>query len=149
MKRAELAAFEKCLMAWEKKLAKREEKAGLSEIDVAEARKKADFAKVRNEDNERISRNLLIQTNRKKQEADEALLTARNIQATAEKEKKEIEESLKLRSMAIKSQEQELLTNQMSLASDRKLLSIEERKVADMRATVERSIERLKAGRMA
>ena len=149
LKRQELSKFEKRLMSWEKKLEKREEKAGLLEIDVQEAKQKAEFAKARHEDNERISRNLLIQANKKSQEANETLLTAKSILATAEKEKKEMENVLTLREMSIKSQEQELLTNQMNLASDRHLLAIEKAKVADMRATVQRSIERLKAGRMA
>ena len=149
MKRAELAAFEKRLTAWEKKLVKKEDGVALGEIDIAEARQRADFAKVRNEDNERISRNLLIQANKKKQDADEALLKARSIQATAEKEKKDIEQSLSLREMAIKAQEQELLTNQMNLASDRKVLAVEKVRVNDMRQTLERSLERLKQGRLA
>ena len=149
MKRAELAAFEKRLTAWEKKLVKKEDGVALGEIDIAEARQRADFAKVRNEDNERISRNLLIQANKKKQEADETLLTARKIQETAQKEKKDIEQSLTLREMAIKSQEQELLTQQMNLRSDRKLLSIEKIRVEDMRQTLERSLQRIKEGRLA
>jgi GTPase involved in cell partitioning and DNA repair len=149
MKRAELAAFEKRLTAWEKKLVKKEDGVALGEIDIAEARQRADFAKVRNEDNERISRNLLIQANKKKQDAGEALSKAQNIQATAEKEKKDMEQSLTLREMAIKSQEQELLTQQMNLRSDRKLLSIEKIRVEDMRQTLERSLQRIKEGRLA
>jgi chromosome segregation ATPase len=149
MKRAELAAFEKRLTAWEKKLVKKEDSVALGEIDIAEFTQKAEFAKVRNEDNERISRNLLIQANKKKQDADEALSKAQNIQATAEKEKKDMEQSLSLREMAIKAQEQELLTNQMNLASDRTILAIEKVRVNDMRQTLERSLERLKQGRLA
>ena len=149
LKRQELSKFEKRLMSWEKKLEKREEKAGLLEINVQEALQKAEFAKGRHEDNERISRNLLIQANKKSQEANDTLMTAKSIIATAEKEKKEMENVLTLREMSIKSQEQELLTNQMNLASDRHLLAIEKAKVADMRATVQRSIERLRQGRLA
>lgn len=148
-KRTELAQFEKSLTSWDKKLEKREEASLLAELDVSEAVKIAEDARERAENDERISANLLKQANEKKELAQKALISARNIESTAEKEKKEIEQSLLLREMSIKAQEQELLTNQMNLASDRKLLSIEKIKVADMRATVQRSIERLREGRLA
>jgi len=148
-KRTELAQFEKSLTSWDKKLEKREEESLLAEIDVAEALKKANDAKERAENDERISANLLKQANEKKELAEKALISARNIESTAEKEKKEIEQSLLLREMSIKAQEQELLTNQMNLASDRKVLAIEKIRVNDMRQTVQRSLDRLKAGRLA
>jgi hypothetical protein len=149
LKRKELADFEKKLFSWEKRLEKKEEKTNLEEIDVAEARQKADFARVRNEDNERTTRNLLIQASKKKQEAQNELDTARTIHDKAVNDQKDIEASLILREYGIKSKEQELLTQQMNLASDRKLLSIEKIKVEDMRQTLQRSLERIKQGRLA
>jgi hypothetical protein len=149
MKRQELAQFEKSLTSWDKKLEKREENVLLGEIDIADATKKAEDARIRAENDERISANLLKQANEKKEQAEVVLVIAKNLRTTAEKEKKDIEQSLSLREMAIKAQEQELLTQQMNLQSDRKLLSIEKIRVADMRATLERSLERLKQGRLA
>ena len=121
----------------------------LAELDVAEAVKIAEDARERAENDERISANLLKQANEKKELAQKALISARSIESTAEKEKKEIEQSLTLRTMSIKAQEQELLTNQMNLASDRKVLALEKVRVNDQRQTVERSLQRLKEGRMA
>ena len=148
-KRKELAQFEKSLTLWDKKLEKREENVLLGEIDIADASKKAEDARIRAENDERISANLLKQANEKKEQAQEVLMTAKNLRTTAEKEKKEIEESLALRESVIKAQEKELLTNQMNLASDRKVLAVEKVRVNDMRQTLERSLERLKQGRLA
>lgn len=149
LKRKELSDFEKKLFAWEKRLIKREEKAGFLEIDVAEARQKADFARVRNEDNERTTRNLLIQASKKKQEAQNELDIAKNIHNKAVNDQKDTEASLLLREYGIQAKEKELLTQQMNLASDRKLLSIEKIKVEDIRNTLQRSIDRIKQGRLA
>lgn len=148
-KRTELAQFEKSLNGWERKLEKREENSSLMEIDVMEALQKAEDSRLHNEDNERISRNLLIQTNEKKYEAEQTLKTARNIQDKIYSDKKDIESSLELRELSIKTKEQELSSKEISLMNDRKEFEKEKIKVADKQATLERSLARLKAGRLA
>lgn len=149
IKRKELAEFEKTLMKWEHKLEKREEKAGLSEIDVAEALDAAESTRIMNEDNERISRNLLIQANKSKIEAEQTLITARNIQDQANKERQESEATLNLRELSIKTKEQELSRTESILMNDQRELINEKRKVDDMRQTLQRSIERIKNNRLA
>lgn len=149
IKRKELAEFEKTLMKWEHKLEKREEKAGLSEIDVAEALDTAESIRIMNEDNERISRNLLIQTNKAKIEAEQTLATARKIQEQAIKERQDSEATLNLRELSIKTKEQELSRTESILMNDQRELINEKRKVDDMRQTLQRSIERIKNNRLA
>ena len=119
IKRTELAQFEKKLFSWEKKLDKREETAGLMEIDVKEALDSAEEARVHAEDNERIARNILATANNKKQEAESTLSTARKVQEKAYQDKKEFETAFELRENSIKSKEQEL--------SKKELASIEEK----------------------
>lgn len=149
IKRKELAEFEKTLMKWEHKLEKREEKAGLSEIDVAEALDAAESTRIMNEDNERITRNLLIQTNKAKIEAEQTLATARKIQEQAIKERQDSEATLNLRELSIKTKEQELSRTESILMNDQRELINEKRKVDDMRQTLQRSIERIKNNRLA
>lgn len=149
IKRKELAEFEKTLMKWEHKLEKREEKAGLSEIDVAEALDTAESIRIMNEDNERISRNLLIQTNKAKIEAEQTLATARKIQEQAFQELQDSEATLNLRELSIKTKEQELSRTESILMNDQRELINEKRKVDDMRQTLQRSIERIKNNRLA
>lgn len=149
LKREELAKFEKSLKSWEKKLEKREEKAALIEIDVIEALEGADNSRIHAEDDERISRNLIIQTNIKKQEAENVLNVAKSIQERVNREKRDIESSLNLRELGIETKEKELSRKEIELMNTKKQLDDETIKVADIKATLERSLARLKAGRRA
>lgn len=149
IKRTELAQFEKKLFSWEKKLDKREETAGLMEIDVKEALDSAEEARVHAEDNERIARNSLATANNKKQEAESTLSTARKVQEKAYQDKKEFETAFELRENSIKSKEQELSKKELSLMNFEKELNDEKVRVNDTRAMLERSIARLREGRHA
>jgi chromosome segregation ATPase len=149
MKRSELDKFEKSLRTWEKKLEKKEESAGLMEIDVKEALDSAEKSRIRAEDNERISRNLLVATNQKKQESETMLSTTRKIQEGVYKEKESIEQALELREISIKTKEQELSRKELSLMNFEKELNEEKVRVNDTRAMLERSIARLREGRHA
>jgi len=146
-KRTELAQFEKKLISWEKKLEKREDEAALSELDVADAMKKAEDARLRDEENERISRNVLFQANQKKSEAQNTLDTARKIQENAYRIKKETEDALALREFSIKAKESELLSKELLITNVQKELEVEKVRVNDMRETLLRSMQRLKEGR--
>ena len=146
-KRSELAQFEKSLTAWEKKLSKREDDAALLEIDVLEAKKKAEDAEMRSEENERISRNLLIQSEQKKASAENALTTACTIHDKAYQDKKEIEAALELREISIKTKEKELLSKELSLTNFEKELRDEKIRTNDLKETLMRSLQRIKEGR--
>lgn len=147
-KRTELAQFEKSLNGWERKLEKREENASLMEIDVMEALEKAEGSRIRNEDNERISRNLLVQSNEKKEESEKTLKTVRKIQDQVYADKKNIEEALNLRELSIQTKENELSSKELSLINEKKEFEKEKIKVLDRQATLDRSLARLKAGRL-
>ena len=149
VKRSELAQFEKSLTAWEKKLGKQKDDIELLEIDVLEAKNKSEDAKVRMEENERISRILLRDSDEKKQQAQVTLETAKTIQENAYRLKKETEDALDLRENSIKAKEQELSSKELSIMNDRKELEAEKIKVNDTRETLERSLERLRQGRRA
>lgn len=149
VKRSELAQFEKILTAWEKKLGKKKDDIELLEIDVLEAKNKSEDAKVRMEENERISRILLRDSDEKKRQAQVILQTAKTIQENAYRLKKETEDALDLRENSIKAKEQELSSKELSIMNDRKELEAEKIKVNDTRETLERSLERLRQGRRA
>lgn len=149
LKRAELSQFEKKLMSWDKRLEKREGKADLLEIDIAEAMKNAENLFIRHQDNERISRNVLIQANKKREEAESTLVVARNIQERAYKDKDEIETLLSLREISIKSREKELSNKEISIMKQKREIDRKEVKVEDMRQTLERSLDRIRQGRLA
>ena len=148
-KRLELAQFERNLFLKESELQQREEEAALLEIDVAEALKKSETARIINEDNERISMNLLLETQKKRVEAQGYLNTAKNIYNNTNEEKKTIEDSLLLRELSIKTKEQEISNKELSIMNEQKELELEWIKVKDMRATLERSLQRIKEGRLA
>lgn len=149
MKRTELAQFEKSLKGWEKKLEKREESARLMELDVMEALQKTEDSRIRTEDDERIARNLLKEATDNRSESQNTLERARNIEEKVYKDKKEIKESLNLRELSIRANEKDLLEKELLIMKERKEFEKEKVKVNDMRATLERSLERLKAGRRA
>lgn len=149
MKRAELAKFEKKLFAWERKLEKREEKSALAEIDIAEAVKGAESARFINEDNERISRNILVQANRDREEAKNTLKTARGIHDQAVSEQQSIEAGLILREYAMGTREKEISKKELALINDRGYLEKEREQVKDQRDTLQRSLARIKEGRLA
>ena len=147
-KRTELAKFEKGLVAWESKLEKREESASLAEIDVAEALEKAENARIRNEDNERISANLVIQSQEKRVQAQNILDTAKNLRDTVENEKKDIEAGLALREYGIKTKEQELSSRELILINERKELESEQILLKDRQETLQRTLNRMKQNRL-
>lgn len=147
-KRTELSEFEKSLTSWEKKLAGREERAELLEIDVAEALVKAKDSKLRTEDNERITTNLLIQANQTKQEAEQTLLTARKVEERAYSDKKDFEAAAILREYSITSKEKELLIMETDLMKQKKALEKEKIRLQDQRETLQRSLERIKHNRL-
>ena len=147
-KRTELAKFEKGLVAWESKLEKREESASLAEIDVAEALEKAENARIRNEDNERISANLVIQSQEKRVQAQNILDTAKNLRDTVENEKKDIEAGLALREYGIKTKEQELSNKELILINERKELESEQILLKDRQETLQRTLNRMKQNRL-
>lgn len=149
MKRTELSQFEKSLKGWEKKLEKREEKSLLEELDVAEAKKKAKLSLAVNQDNERITANLLIEAAEKSSIAHATMQRAKNVEEKAYSDKKDIEASLILREYSIKTKEDELLKKEMNLEAKEKELNIEIIRVKDQRETLERSLQRIKAGRLA
>lgn len=149
MKRTELYQFERTLEKWEQKLEKRQEVVDLGEIDIAEAKQKAKDSLKRQEDNERIARNLLIEADKKKNEAEVTLITARKVSDKAYSDQKSMEASLNLREFSIQSQEKEILTKETQLMNDRKDLEQEKIRVKDQRETLKRSLERIKAGRLA
>lgn len=148
-KRGELFQFEKKLTTWENKLVKREERSALMEIDVAEAIEKSENARTRSEDNERITTNLLIQANKNKESSESILKTTKNIQERVLLEKRQAEKELELRQLSIKTKEREISNKEIQLMKLEKDLNDEMVKVADQRATLERSLNRLKQGRMA
>jgi len=146
-KRAELYKFEKKLGLWESKLDKREEDAALLEIDVAEALEKAENARIRNEDNERISANLVIQAQEKRTEAKQKLDEAKNLRDKTEIERKEVESGLILREYGIKSKEQELSNKELILINERKELEAEKIILKDRQETLQRTLQRMKENR--
>lgn len=148
-KRRELAQFEKSLRTWEKNIGDREEKVLLDELEIAEAKSKAELYLSAQKDNERITANLLVEANKKKNEAQDTLETARKVQEKAYSDKKDIEAEMSLREFSIKTKEQEILKKEMQLDEREKELNIEKIKVNDMRQTLNRSLERIRKGRLA
>lgn len=148
-KRTELAQFEKSLKAWEKKLEKKDESSELMELDVMEAKQKAELSLSVQQDNERITANLLMQADKKRNEAQKTLEIAKTIQEKAHSDKKDIEAEINLREFSIKSKETELSNMELKLITDRKALEVEKVQVADQRATLARAMQRLKEGRHA
>ena len=148
LKRSELAKFEKNLALWEKKLEKREEVIVFLEIDVAEARRKAEDSKTRNEDSERISANILAQTNVRKEEADNFLQTARSIHENAMKEKEEAEKYFDMRELGIKTREDAILKQQLENTKIAKENAIEKVRIADQWAQLQRTAEKLRQNRL-
>ena len=148
-KRIELFQFEKSLRAWEKKLEKREEESGLAEIDVFEAKEKAETLLKSHEDNERISRHLVIQAKERESDAMKARANAREIEAKAQSDAKDMEAMFILRECSIKTEEKDILIKKTELMNERKQLEIEKLRVKDQRETLQRSLARLKAGRQA
>ncbi len=148
LKRAEVYHFEKSLKAWETKLEKREHESGLAELDVFEAKKKAESLLKLQEDNERISRNLLIQAEEKKQEAERTLHSARTKEDRAIKDQKDGEAAMNLREFSIQAKERELSNKEMELMGQQKELDKQKILVKDQRETVLRSIARIKANRL-
>ena len=148
-KRTELAQFEKSLKAWEKKLEKKDESSELMELDVMEAKQKAELSLSVQQDNERITANLLMQADKRNKEAHQTLETARAVREKAESDKKDTEAEMSLREFSIKSKETELSNMELKLITDRKALEVEKVQVADQRATLARAMQRLKEGRQA
>lgn len=149
MKRTELAQFEKSLVSWDKKLDKREYEVALAELDIADAKEKSESSLQRNEDNERASRNLLIQTDGIKKEAENRLQTTRNIEERILIDHKNKEAEFLLREASIRSKEQDISNKEFEIMNIQKDLETEKIKVEDMRQTLLRSLDRIKAGRMA
>jgi hypothetical protein len=147
-KRTELAQFEKSLTSWEKKLEKREEETVFLEIDLAGAMKAAEDSKIRNEDNERISANILVQTNARKEEAENLLQSAKKIQETAMKEKEEAEKYFDMRELGIKTREDAIIKAQLENDRISKENSIEKVRIADQWAQLERTAQKLRENRL-
>ena len=146
-KRVELSQFEKSLRAWEKKLIKREEKSALDELDVMEANEKASLSLSRQEDNERISRNLLIEASEKKSEAEQTLREARKMQDKTASDQKDVEAALVVREFSIQASEKRNMVKSMELMKKEKEFNQREIRINDQRDTLARSMERLKANR--
>jgi hypothetical protein len=149
IKRNELRQFEKSLKGWEQKLEKREESAALAEIDVAEAKKKTEMLLISQEDNERISRNLLLDAENKKKEAQTTLDTAKKVRERAYIDHENMDAVLKLREFTIKTKEQDISKKELELMNKERGLDKEKIKVADMRETLDRALKRIKEGRLA
>jgi hypothetical protein len=147
-KRTELAQFEKSLTSWEKKLEKREEETVFLEIDLAGAMKAAEDSKIRNEDNERISANILVQTNARKEEAENLLQSAKKIQETAMKEKEEAEKYFDMRELGIKTREDAIIKAQLENDRISKENAIEKVRIADQWAQLERTAQKLRENRL-
>lgn len=148
-KRIGIAQFEKSLKGWEKKLEEREKKVSLEEFDIMEAKNKAELSLSVQQDNERITANLLIQADKRRIEAQNTLETAKLIQEKAYSDKKDIEVTLVLREYSIKAQEEGNLKKSMELESKEKELNIEKIQVKDMKETLQRSLNRIRAGKLA
>ncbi len=148
-KRTELAQFEKSLKAWEKKLEKKDEASELMELDVMEAKQKSELSFSVQQDNERITANLLTQADKRNKEAQQTLETARAIREVAYSKKHDAEEEISLREFSIKSKETDLLKKEMELEAKEKELNIEQIRVKDQRETLQRALQRLKEGRHA
>jgi FtsZ-binding cell division protein ZapB len=146
-KKAELKEYEKFLGSWDKKLTKREKENSDWELELDDKRQKTEFSLARQEDNERISINLLIEADGKRIEAEQSRQEARNMMAKADTERKDNEAAFILREFSISQKEKELSIMQTELMKGKKELEKEKIQVADQRATLQRSIARIKAGR--
>jgi len=148
VKRKELAQLERNLQTMAEKLDEREHATVSMEIDAANAMKKAEDSAERNLKNESASASLLVQSNRNKEESENLLQSARNIQETAMKEKEEAERYFDMRESRIKAREDTIIVQQVENARIAKENAIERIRLTAQWAQLQRTADKLRQDRI-
>lgn len=146
-KKQELKDFEKSLRLWEKELIQREEEIISTDKKTVELNFQATNSFLRQEDNERITRNLLIRAKERESEAQQTLETAKGIENKVYSDKKYVEAALILREYSVKTKEKELNLQATENTNDRKAIEVEKFQLKDQRETLQRSMVRIKQGK--
>lgn len=146
--REKLSKQAKSLDKREKVVKEKEEQADLKEIDVALALKNAGDAVIRQESHEKIAEKLHLDAEKDKEEASNRLSSAKQTEKNALKLRKDTEIELELRINAVSEKEKQSEAREVQNNQTSKELEAEKIRLADMRRTLERELQRIKQNRL-
>lgn len=146
--RKKLSEQAKNLDKREKTVKEKEEQVDLKEIDIALALKNAENAVIRKESHEKIAEKLHLEAEEAKEQASNRLSSAKQAEKSALKLRKDTEIELELRSKAISEKEKQLLGREAENNQVSRELEAERIRLADMRRTLERELQRIKQNRL-